>query len=236
MVNKWLNISLFWFFPRHCLICGDSYQLQALCPDCLQELKANHYACICCAEPLDETQQNHLCGKCLKQQPYFDRVISPYLYQPPLDRLVTRFKFHADLSAGRVLARLLAEHIRQQVQQLPDCLVPVPLHYFRLRQRGFNQSQEISRVLGKQLQIPVKFTLCARQRKTSSQSGLNEKQRRKNIRGAFKVTGRLPYKHVAIIDDVMTTGNTVNEIAKLLRKAGAETIQVWSVCRAANRK
>ncbi|MEJ2141545.1 MAG: phosphoribosyltransferase family protein [Gammaproteobacteria bacterium] len=93
-----------------------------------------------------------------------------------------------------------------------------------------------SGVLSRQLDIPVEPALCQRQRKTSSQSGLNEKQRQKNMRGAFRVKEKLTYQHIALVDDVMTTGNTINELAKAFRKAGAEKIQVWSVCRAANLK
>lgn len=236
MVNQWLNNNLFRLFPVQCLVCGDDCHELALCHDCAQDLKRNQHTCRRCAEPLSENYHDSLCGKCLQREPAFDLVISPFLYQHPIDRLVTRFKFHADLTAGRILGRLLAQHISEHVRELPDCLIPVPLHHSRLRQRGFNQSQEICRVLSRQFEIPSNANLCVRQRKTSSQSGLNEKQRRKNIRGAFKVKNDIPYRHVALVDDVMTTGNTVNELSRVLRKKGVETIQVWSVCRAANRK
>jgi ComF family protein len=232
MVNQWLKYNLFQFIPVQCLACGADTQQQALCVDCQQDLKFNLHSCRQCAEPLTESNAHALCGKCLKQPPEFDLVLSPYLYQAPIDKLVTRFKFHADHNAGQTLARLLAKYLQENMQQRPDCLVPVPLHRARLFQRGFNQAQEISRVLAWQFDLPIENNFCQRQRKTSSQSGLNEKQRRRNIRGAFRVTKKIPYKHVAIVDDVMTTGNTVNELARVLRKAGVETIQVWSVCRA----
>lgn len=233
MVNNWLKHNLFRFFPVQCLVCGDDCYQQALCADCLQELKPNMHACRRCAEPLVESYHESLCGKCLKKLPAFDKALSPFLYQAPIDKLVTRFKFHADHSSGQILARLLGQYIQENIQHQPQCLIPVPLHSSRLRQRGFNQAQEICRVLARQFELPIEHNLCQRQRKTSSQSGLNEKQRRQNIRGAFSVAGIVPYKHIAIVDDVMTTGNTVNELARVLRKAGAETIQVWSVCRAA---
>lgn len=236
MVNKWLNNNLLRIFPVQCLVCGESCMEMALCPDCEKGLKLNLHTCRRCAEPLTDNYQNSLCGKCLKQLPAFDHVISPYLYQAPIDKLVTRFKYRADHTAGHVLARLLGQYLHKVDAEKPGCLVPVPLHASRLRQRGFNQSQEICRALGRQLGIPVEATDCQRQRKTTSQSGLNEKQRRKNIRGAFLVKEKLPYRHVAIVDDVMTTGNTVNELAKVLRKAGVEKIQVWTVCRAASWK
>ena len=236
MVNNWLIDKLSRYFPGQCLVCGDNAQQFSLCPGCENDLRPNLHSCSRCAEPLGESYQHSLCGKCLKKSPEFDQVISPYLYQHPADRLVTRFKFKADHTAGHILSQLLVQYLEENIQQLPECLIPVPLHRSQLRQRGFNQSQEIARLLGKQLQVVVNHQLCIRQRKTCSQSGLNEKQRRRNIRGAFKIKGDLPYKHVAIVDDVMTTGNTVNELAKVLRKAGAETIQIWAICRASNLK
>jgi ComF family protein len=236
MVNNWLKIHLSRLFPSQCLVCGATANKHSLCADCQNELPANDYACRRCAEPLPEGCIDNLCGRCLKSPPAFDQVFSPYLYQPPLDRLITRFKFQADLGAGHILAKLLYQHIEQNIQHYPQCLVPVPLHKTRLRQRGFNQAHEICRMLGSQLDIPVRNNICHRTRSTSSQSGLNEKHRRKNIRGAFSVASDPAYKHIAIIDDVMTTGNTVNELARVLRKSRVETIQVWSICRAASWK
>lgn len=237
MVNKWSNIGRSWLFPVDCLYCGGKVVGQlALCNFCQQSLRRNNSACTRCAEPLADSQFQILCGKCLKKAPEYDQVLSPYLYQPPISTLITRFKYHADLGAGYILGKLLADYLQDQQAPLPECIVPVPLHSSRLRQRGFNQSLELSRVLGKHLAVPVLQGACVRHRQTDSQSGLNEKQRKQNIRGAFSTSATLPYQHVAIVDDVMTTGNTANELAKILRKAGAETIQVWSVCRASNWK
>ena len=164
MVNQWLNFNLFRFVPVQCLACGADSHQQALCPSCQQDLKPNLHSCRRCAEPMTENNAHSLCGKCLKQPPEFDLVLSPYLYQ----------------------------------------------------------AHEISRVLARQFDLPIEYNFCQRQRKTSLQSGLNEKQRRQNIRGAFRVTKKIPYKHVAIVDDVMTTGNTVKELARVLRKGGRD--------------
>ena len=239
MVNNWLNSIHFRVLPLDCLYCGGHASGQiALCPACQQNLQYNHFACKTCAEPLPSMAGNHSaqqCGKCLKKRPHFDYVISPYLYEPPISTLISRFKYHADLGAGNILATLLAGYLQKYVVELPDCIIPVPLHPSRLRQRGFNQSLELSRPLAKQLSIPLLNDICTRQRKTDSQKGLNEKQRQKNIRGAFSMGKPLPYQRIAIVDDVMTTGNTVNELAKTLRLAGAKNIQIWSVCRASNK-
>ena len=237
MVNNWLNNIHHKLLPVDCMYCGGKATDQLpFCNLCRENLPHNYSPCSCCAEPLSDNQFQGKCGKCLKQTPEFDWVLSPYLYQPPISRLISRFKYHADLGAGYILGKLLADYLQSHLTQRPECMIPVPLHSSRLRKRGFNQSLELCRILAKQLAIPVSHTFCIRQRKTDSQSGLNEKQRNKNIRGAFSTAATLPYKHVAIVDDVMTTGNTTNELAKVLRKAGAETIQVWSVCRASNGK
>jgi ComF family protein len=118
------------------------------------------------------------------------------------------------------------------VDELPDCLLPVPLHSSRLRQRGFNQSIEIARVIAKRLQIPIVHDAVIRRRSTESQTGLTAKQRQKNIRGAFDVVGDLAGKHVLIIDDVVTTGSTVNELAKVLKRKGVKRVGVLSIARA----
>ncbi|MEJ2141546.1 MAG: double zinc ribbon domain-containing protein [Gammaproteobacteria bacterium] len=146
MVYQWLKYNLSRIFPAQCLVCGETCTGMALCQDCEQELTLNRHACQRCAEPLSEGYHNSLCGRCLKQTPSFDKVLSPYLYQAPIDRLVTRFKFNADHTAGQVLVRLLGQYLQQHVPDKPECLVPVPLHPSRLRERGFNQAHEFWRV------------------------------------------------------------------------------------------
>lgn len=235
MVNEWLNIKHKWRIPVDCLYCrGETTGDLPLCELCRQQLPKNLSFCPSCAEPLSIHTKQPLCGKCLKSSPAYDLALSPYLYQAPISNLITRFKFHSDLCAGQLLAKLLADHLQQELTQLPGCIIPVPLHSTRLMQRGFNQSHELAGFVAKQLSLPVLTGYCIRQRHTDSQSGLDEKQRKQNIRRAFTMVKALPYQHVAIIDDVMTTGNTVNELAKVLRQGGATMIQVWCVSRASN--
>jgi len=114
---------------------------------------------------------------------------------------------------------------------MPEIIIPVPLHRTRLRERGFNQALEIARPIARSLSIPVDYKSCERVRKTSAQSLLPAAERRKNIKGAFRVTRPIAARHVAILDDVMTTGHTVQELAATLRKAGVERIDVWVVAR-----
>ena len=144
--------------------------------------------------------------------------------------LVTRLKFNDNYKNARLLGMLLAEKL--QNHPLPDCLIPVPLHENRYRERGFNQSIEISRTLARQLKIPLELTLCIRHRNTPHQVSLPAKQRQTNIKDAFSIAKPLSYKHVAIVDDVMTTGSTVAEIARVLKQAGVQKVEVWVCARA----
>ncbi|MGB7453948.1 MAG: ComF family protein [Lysobacterales bacterium] len=150
-----------------------------------------------------------------------------------MNRLVQVFKFKRQLAAGRILSHLICEHVTQQESSLPDMLVPVPLHNHRLLSRGFNQAYELAAYAGRVLDIPLLTGGLRRRRNTRAQSGLSRKQRRKNVRGAFywHGTGK-PGRHVALIDDVMTTGTTVTECARVLKKAGSKRVDIWVAARA----
>ena len=126
---------------------------------------------------------------------------------------------------------VLAAALAPRVEPLPARLVPVPLHRNRLRRRGYNQAVELARPLGRALGLPVAPRLCRRQRPTPAQAELTGSDRRRNVRGAFAVAAPVP-RHVAIVDDVVTTGSTVGELARVLRRAGAERVEVWAVARA----
>ncbi len=143
------------------------------------------------------------------------------------------FKFKRQLAAGRVLSHLICEHVTIGKLTHPDTLIPVPLHNMRMLSRGFNQAYELSAYAGKVLDIPMHAGALRRIRKTQAQSGLSRKQRRKNLKGAFYWHGSVkPGRHVALIDDVMTTGTTVSECAKVLKRAGAKRVDVWVAARA----
>ena len=119
---------------------------------------------------------------------------------------------------------------------MPECVIPIPLHTQRLRERGFNQSLEIAQLITKTLNIPLDYSLCKRNKATPFQSGLTAKQRKLNLKNAFSITKPHQYKHVAIFDDVVTTGTTVNELAKQLKKSGVEIVEVWAITRTANKQ
>ena len=171
-----------------------------------------------------------ICGGCLQTPPYFHVTRSPYAYQAPISHLITALKYQRRLSLVPVLAGALAEHI-ENCSAVVDALLPVPLHTSKLRRRGFNQSLELARPLARRFGIPILHAL-QRHRATPAQSSLHADERRHNVRHAFRIAQPFDHQRVAIVDDVMTTGSTVNEIARLLATAGAEEIQVWCIARA----
>ncbi len=153
------------------------------------------------------------------------------MYTSPIDHLIQALKYGRQLSCARILGEYLAAHIGD-IATKPDVVVPVPLHRARLRERGFNQSLELARPLAKRLGIPLIIDGARRTRPTVPQTGLRLKERQKNVRGAFAVMQDFTDKRIAIVDDVMTSGATVEALARALRKAGAGAVEVWVVARA----
>ncbi|WP_167367341.1 ComF family protein [Solemya elarraichensis gill symbiont] len=162
--------------------------------------------------------------------PAFDHCIAPLHYSDPLRQLHLNFKFHQDLAAGNLLANLLCDSLCQR-RELPQLLVPIPLHAERMRQRGFDQALEIAKVLARRLQIPLQTGLLVRNNSTQPQSGLSRTQRHKNLCNAFTLTQPMCEQHVALVDDIMTTGSTFDAAAQLFKKAGIETVEAWAVGR-----
>lgn len=162
--------------------------------------------------------------------PGCDAISVLFLYQPPVDRLITQLKFNLDPVPARVLAMLFA---REMPDVRPQFIVPMPLHPLRLRERGFNQCAEIARHLGPRVKVPVATRLLLRLRHTQAQSGLTAAQRRVNVLGAFGVHVRQPLPtHVALLDDVMTTGSTLAAAAQALKAAGVQRVDAWVAARA----
>lgn len=203
-----------------------------LCADCFADLPRNSHCCYRCGESFElAINTPQLCGRCLKKSPHFDDTHAPFLYQGNMRYLIAQLKFSHQYKNARLLATLLTKHIRE-TSELPDCIVPIPLHLNRYRQRGFNQSIELARHLSKQLAIPLDLNSCIRNRDTAHQTSLPAKQRRKNMRRAFSVEKSLPYQHVAIVDDVMTTGATASALAQALKQSGVGRVDVWVCARA----
>ncbi len=198
-----------------------------LCAHCTAELPWLDTHCRQCALPLTDTGEEQLCGDCLRHSPPFRCVYAPFRYCHPVDVLIKALKYGDDLAAARCLGDLLADYLHRRSVAVPDAVIPVPLHPQRLRQRGFNQALELAR----RLDAPLAPQMVRRSRATAAQTGLDKSERRSNTRGAFQVTTHRVPAHVAVIDDVLTTGATVIELAKTLRLAGAKQIEIWVMAR-----
>ncbi|HID83246.1 MAG TPA: ComF family protein [Chromatiales bacterium] len=217
--------------PFYCLVCGAASEAKkALCEGCQQDLPWLGQVCSCCSVPLSGKSIG-LCGACQQKQPAFDRIHALFHYQPPIDHMITGLKFHDRLVNAMLMGRLLAEHMEKNKIAPPDALLPVPLHQHRMRERGFNQALELARPLAKAWQIPLLTSPVMRTRATQAQMGLPARQRHKNIRGAFTCADQLMFKRVGIIDDVVTTGSTVNELARVLKHYGVEQVDVFTIAR-----
>ena len=217
-------------WPARCLVCAEPAEdARDLCRACAAALPWNRTACDRCALPLAAPGT---CGACLRRPPPLTAVHAACRYGFPLDRLLLRFKFHHDLTAGRLLAQLMAEATTMLPR--PDAVVPIPLHRARLRQRGYDQALELARPLARALSLPLRANALVRVRATNAQSELDASARRRNLLDAFAVTGvaapanALP-GHVVLVDDVMTTGATLHAAARALLRAGVQRVDAW-VC------
>lgn len=236
MVYEWLQIIQHRLYPATCILCGDpAPDRRDLCPGCLGDLTRTAPCCPVCALPTAASETRLPCGRCVKKRPLFERCLVPLRYLPPADELVGGLKFGGRLSHGRVMGEILADHVEERLASgdRPQVLLPVPLHPHRLRERGFNQALEVARPVARRLQIPLHPRLCRRRLATPRQTGLSALERRRNLRGAFAAEDLGGITHVALIDDVVTTGATVTELTRVLRRAGAERVEVWAVCRTA---
>lgn len=222
--------------PPTCVLCAGAGQPTNfdMCVACANELPTNAHACSQCGEQLGASgAQQLLCGACLRKPPRYQSTHCAYRYSYPIDHLVRALKYHHRLAHARVLGELFARSLAHtRKDSWPELLIPVPLSESRYRERGFNQANELAEQLRCRFSIPVCANLLERRRATREQAGLDRVGRRKNVRNAFAMRAPLLAKHIAIIDDVVTTGSTVNEIARVLRRAGAERIEVWAVARA----
>ena len=219
-------------WPSCCILC-DERGLTGIdiCPCCFERLVKNKTCCYQCAMPMTvATSPKILCGKCQTTPPDFQQTYAPFIYHDIMRLLISELKFNHQYKNARLLGQLFTQSFEHS--PLPQCIIPVPLHKKRYRQRGFNQSFEIAKTIGKQLTIPVDTHWCIRHKDTAHQVGLSIKARHKNVKGAFSVTKKSAYTHIALLDDVMTTGSTVREIASVLKKAGVDRIDLWICARA----
>ncbi len=230
-VYNWLKTIQHFACPPRCALCSaEGMSGLELCTGCADELARISTPCRLCGLPLKGDAQG-LCGECLQRPPPLAGSRIPFRYAAPLDRLLLDLKFNSRLARAPLLASLWLQGLGSD-SPLPERIIPVPLHRERLRERGYNQSRELARHIGHELGIPVDERCCHRPRATEAQSRLSAGERRRNLRCAFALKGNVEGVRLAIVDDVVTTGATAFELARELKRGGAESVVLWAVARA----
>jgi ComF family protein len=217
---------------RFCVLCGQIHKEKTLCLACQQFLPFTGTICQLCGIPIT---QSILCGRCLTKKFPYRQIIPCFWYEDPIQTLIHDYKFRKKLFLTPILSRLMIEKIQMHYQQYkyayPECLIPLPLHPKRLRERGYHQIYEIAKILSTNLAIPTKLKICRRTQHTPPQSHLPFKSRKGNVQHVF-ATKKVPYKHVAVIDDVVTSGATVSSLCQTLKNENPELIiDVWCLAR-----
>ena len=223
-------------FPPLCLGCKrrlESSRPPLFCPHCTTKLVfIRSPLCSLCGTPFI-SGGDHLCGDCLAGHHAFDLARSLCQYRPPLSELILALKFHGQLTAITTFNTLLTRSPLVDAFAVPDIILPVPLHDSRLRERGFNQAQMIASGCFPHWKNRIALNVLIRHRSTTPQSLLSGTERRRNLRDVFSLVepDRVAGARVLLVDDVYTTGSTVNACSKVLRKAGAERIEVFTLAR-----
>ncbi len=224
MMLSTLSRNLLAWTGGDCLLCGEESGPELLCAACAAELPALAEHCPQCALP---SPAGEVCGSCFNRPPHYDRTLALWRYEFPCDRLVQALKYRARLALAGFFARSLASRPLPEV----DLIVPMPLHPKRLAERGFNQALEIARGLARRLGRPIEPRGALRVKDTPPQTRLPYEERAKNVRGAFLCKLDLSGASVAVVDDVMTTGATLNELARALKRAGATRVENFVIAR-----
>jgi len=217
------------FAVEVCLACGHQiWQSHSFCNACSKRLQPVPTPCQHCAQvnPCD----GPVCPACLLNPPRWQKMIAPLQYEGLVRDCLIQLKYAEASYLANSICMHSIEPFRDS-QPRPEVLLPVPLHPRRLVERGYNQAAEIARIWSREFGIPVDHQALRRRRHTPSQSGLDANQREQNTRQAFAYTPSLSYRHVAIVDDIVTTGSTVNEITKVLHRQGVEFVEVWALAR-----
>lgn len=224
----WVDDVLSLIAPERCLWCGSEDAEIGSCAGCRAELPWNQNACPSCAQPLPAIA---ICPRCLARPPAFDSAWCPFLRQDPVKSGIAAWKYRADFRPLRPLAHLMGQQLRVRGAPIPELLLPVPLSRRRLFVRGFNQALELARALSRVTRIAVDAHATRMLRVPVDQIGQSAAQRRRNLRGVFRVDRDLRGRHVALVDDVITTGATLDALARAARAAGAARIEAWALAR-----
>lgn len=212
-----------------CVLCNKPAGDSGLCIACLTALpRAEGVRCPVCASPTASATATH-CGRCIQRRPQYDYAVAALEYTSPVDHLIAVLKYSRDLSAARAMAFVLARILEHE--PYPDVVLPMPIAPTRLRERGFNQAEEIARYACAEFGIKVSHGIAQRISAGSPQTSLPWRERARNVRGVFTSNDTVAGKTVAVIDDVLTTGATLNELAVVLKRAGAKSVTGWVVAR-----
>jgi len=234
-----------------CLLCHGLVRAgQDFCPACVRDLPWNQHHCDRCAEPWPDPFQG-LCQHCVREEPHYDQCRAPLLYQFPVNQLILGGKQGSRPELFFALARLSAHILQQQLPAKPDVLIPVPLHPHKQQQRGYNQAALVANILGRKLGIPVRHDLVIKVRESGQQKALARAARQQHLTRVFRVQRQAlhqlqphansqgkpaPIHHVALVDDVITTGSTLNQIARQLRSSGIERVDGLAIARTARKQ
>lgn len=210
-----------------CLFCRQPAHQPLLCHYCAEELPLLDHHCRLCGSPM--AGKEDICGHCLLQPPEWDFLHILADYQFPLTGLIHQLKYQHKTLPAALFGRMLAE-LYPPDEPKPEVILPVPLHWRRQWQRSYNQAQELARPISKRLGIPCDNRLLKRSRATKVQAGLSRELRQTNLSNAFIVNPHT-YRHVAVLDDVVTTGVTATTLVRLLKESGCQRVDVWAICR-----
>jgi ComF family protein len=244
MAEKIFSKFLDLIYPPKCHICqrfltDDRGEAGHICPECLESLvRITSPLCPSCGIPfVSRVEEDHLCGDCIRKRPHFDSLAAPFLYEGGIMDAIHQIKYNGRTFIAKSVGGHAASVARERFGETDNFLiVPVPLHPKRLRERGFNQSLVLARAIAPGLGAEIDFLSLRRVKYTQPQTGMKKAERRRNVRGAFGLAGSpdLKGKTVMLVDDVATTGSTLNECAKVLKKAGCEKVFCLVLARTAS--
>ncbi|MBS6194686.1 MAG: ComF family protein [Clostridiales bacterium] len=224
-----------WIYPRRCVFCDDllGKNEKYLCRECRKKVPVpiREPRCKKCGKPLNRAEQEY-CRDCRRGDQMYDGGMGIFLYKDPLKQSLMRFKFHGRKEYGEFLGKLMCTYSTEFISRIrPEVILPVPLHKKKQNARGYNQAQILAEEVSRGFSIPIRTDLVLRKKFTKAQKELNRKERKKNLEQAFTVEGQAgQYQRVLVVDDIYTTGSTVNAIAGKLKKQGVKEVWFLTLC------
>lgn len=224
-----VNASTDWLLPPKCLSCGQQLDRSngPVCIECYLEFPQRYNTCFRCGQ--NYAALSAYCGRCLVSPPPYDACFCAFEYNEQIAHIIQKFKYFEQPELADHLAYLLFQEVKNFQIELPELFIPVPMHISKLRKRGFNQSLLLSRAISKLSNISYRADIVSKCKATPAQADLPKRLRRKNLKDSFKIKKKTKAKHIVIVDDVVTTGSTATEIAKILKRNGVNYVQVWGI-------